>query len=175
MTLILDGERVYLRKLVKDDLTLEYLSWLNDSKVNKYLEVGRSTCTMKDLKEYYKKISSAKNNHLFAIITKKEKKHIGNVRLGSIDYSNRNASLGIMIGNRSYLGKGLGPEVIKIISNYAFDELKLHKLFLYVVSENKRAIKAYIRAGFRIVGEFRDHTFLNGRFYDMTVMELVKR
>ncbi len=173
MSLISDGERIYLRKLERKDLTEEYLSWLNDRGVNRFLDVGWSSSTMKDVEEYYEKIGGSKNNRLFAVIERDLGKHIGNVRLGPINWDNRNSSMGIMIGNREFIGKGFGPEAIKLLVTHAFEELELHKLFLQVISDNKRAIEAYKKVGFAVVGKMKDHSFLGGKYHDVIIMELI--
>ena len=43
------GSRVYLRPLERDDLNARYLSWLNDPEVTRYLEVGTFPTTNRDL------------------------------------------------------------------------------------------------------------------------------
>ena len=56
-----EGKITYLRPLLKSDLRLEYLAWLNDPNLNKYSSHFRSWPTLeKDLEDFY--INNLKNN-----------------------------------------------------------------------------------------------------------------
>ena len=72
------------------------------------------------------------NRHVFidAILNKKTGAHIGNIKLGDINWIHRFSELGIMIGDKRYWGKGYGEEACKLVLAYAFDRLNLNKVIL---------------------------------------------
>lgn len=53
-------------------------------------------------------------------------------------------------------GCGAGRYAIAYAKHYAFDALKVHRIFLEVIETNERARRLYERAGFRQEGVYRD-------------------
>lgn len=103
---------------------------------------------------------------------KKSNKHIGNVKLEPVDFDVGEATLGILVGDRKYQGKGIGTESMKLITDYAFKVLRLKVISLGVVSENKRAIKAYKKAGFHTVSIEKGTVKHGNKAYDKIVMTM---
>ena len=99
-SLKLVGKNFYLRVLNLKDVNKKYLSWLNDKKVTQYLENPKKKYTKKDLIKYVKEINFNKKM-LFAVIDKKNEKHVGNVGLNPIDEKNKRVGLGGLIGEKS--------------------------------------------------------------------------
>jgi len=165
----IEGKRIYLRKLDEKDATQKYCSWLNDPEVNKYLETREAT--IEELRQYIK--DKNKNpNCLFLGIFKENKKHIGNIKLEPIDFENKKATLGILIGDKEYWGKGIGTEAVKLLVNWSFDNLGLEEVNLGVISENKAAINVYTKAGFRIDRIEKRSIEHKGEFHDNVIMSI---
>jgi len=144
----IEGERIYLKSLTEKNATRKYCQWLNDPEVNKYLETRKATILQ--LKKYIKEKNQNPNCLFLGIFFKENNEHIGNVKLEPIDFKERKATIGILIGNKNYWGKGIGTEATKLLVDYAFKKLKLKEVNLGVISENKAAIKVYKKAGFKI-------------------------
>lgn len=106
----------------------------------------------------------------FIIEYKKDYKRIGSVYLRDIDYSNNKAEYGIFLGEKDYLGKGIGCETAKLVLEYAFHTLKLNKVFLRVLADNIRAIKSYEKAGFKTEGYFKQDAMVQGEYKDVIFM-----
>lgn len=167
------GERVYLRPLDEADLD-RCLGWINDPEVISTL--GRrfpmsATLEREWLTGQYK---SEKTLSL-AIVVKDGDQHIGNCGFNDIDYANRKAVFGILIGEKDQWGKGYGPEAARLIVDYGFNQLNLHRISLTVYSNNPRAIRAYEKVGFVHEGTLRESYFRDGRYYDTLVMAIVDR
>ena len=109
----------------------------------------------------------------FAIRTVKDRQLIGEISLQNVSWPNRNAELGISIGDSNYQGKGYGSEAIFLLIDYAFNELNLHRIQLSVVSYNDRAIAAYKKLGFVSEGTYRQYGMRDGKFYDLHLMGLL--
>lgn len=160
------GDRIYLRKLTEKDATPRYASWLNDPEVNRYLETKKAT--VEGLKRYIKEKNASLTCLFFGIFLKENHKHIGNIKLEPIDWKNRKATLGILIGDKEHRGKGLGTEAVKSLADWALDGLKLNEINLGVIPENTAAIRAYEKAGFRC-------THLNdGKSCERAITEILK-
>lgn len=95
---------------------------------------------------------------------------VGIVRLMYIDYESSTAELGIYIGDQSNQGKGIGGDALDLMLRKAFVELELKKIYLKVVSFNRRAISLYLKRDFQIEGTLREHYYFNGSFYDVICM-----
>lgn len=147
-TITIDGERIYLRKLHVYDVNQQYLSWMNDREVNRYLESRFQRWTVKKLKEYLRVVNKSNNNVFLAIFLKHDHKHIGNVKIGPIDYSHKSAYVGLIIGEKGCWGRGFGTEVLRLVTNFAFGALDLRKLSAGIYSNNVGSIKAFQKAGF---------------------------
>ena len=135
--------RIQLRELKLINATKEYVGWINDNEVNKFLTTKETT--LSELKKYIKKQIRNPKVIFLGIFTNKGI-HIGNVKL---EINKETAEFGILIGNKKYWNKGYGTEATKLICKYAFKELKLEVLELGVLIENKYAIKLYKNLGFK--------------------------
>jgi RimJ/RimL family protein N-acetyltransferase len=71
-------------------------------------------------------------------------------------------------------GKGYGAAVLAALIAEAFGPLDLHKLWLIVRRDNRRAQAMYLRAGFEFEGVLRDEYCVAGRYFDMVRMGIVR-
>lgn len=97
---------------------------------------------------------------------------VGHVTLWGAEVRNRCATFGIMIGPE-YQSQGLGSEATRLMVDYGFNELGLHRIEPMVNADNARAIAAYRRAGFEQEGLFRSKLFYGGRFHDQVFMAVL--
>jgi RimJ/RimL family protein N-acetyltransferase len=81
---------------------------------------------------------------------------IGTCQFHKIDERNRSAEIGIMIGEKAYWNQGFGTETVRLLFEHGFATLSLHRIWLQVYENNKRAIRAYEKAGFQYEGKFRE-------------------
>lgn len=151
----LDGEKIYLRPLTTEDACQEYVNWLNDPEVNQFLEIRFVKHTLEKLKDYIEKINKNPDILFLGIIREDTDAHIGNIKLGPIDWNHRVGDIGIMIGDKSSWGRGYAREAIKLLSDYAFNMLKLHKLEAGAYENNIGSIKAFLKVGFSEEGRKR--------------------
>ena len=98
----------------------------------------------------------------------------GLVELVEIDLIHRNAEFQIII-DPSAQGKGFALTSTMLAIDYAFKILNLHKLYLFVEKDNKKAIHIYEKAGFEHEGVFKEHFFINGFYHDALTMCIFQR
>ena len=165
------GERIYLSPRSIEDAE-KFTEWMNDFEVTDY--TGRSSQIMS--LEGEKKFLEDNNNPeaTFSIITLDNNKLIGTVGLERINHVHRTAALGIFIGDKDYLSKGYGTEAIRLLLDYGFNYLNLHRVELHVMSFNERALKCYKKCGFKEIGRLRENRFVNGRYYDTISMDILE-
>ena len=99
---------------------------------------------------------------------------IGLVRLDRVDLVDRRASLAIGIEDPARLGIGLGSEAIRLILDFAFQELKLHRISVRVIAYNERAIRAYLKCGFVVEGREREAACVDGEWHDDVMMGILE-
>jgi len=163
---VLRGEQIYLRALREEDVSEEYASWLNDKLINQYLENRYTTHSKESCMEFVKSVSEDQSSILFGIFCNIREFHIGNIKIGPINRLYSRATIGLLIGNRDYWGKGIAAEAICLVSNYAFNKLGLHKLDAGCYSSNVGSKKAFLKAGYEVEGVLRDHFRVNSNFED---------
>lgn len=168
------GKQIYLRPLEHEDLNEEYLGWLNDSEVSRYLESGIFPYTRDGLERFYKQVAGSSDQIILAIEDKRTGLHIGNVKLGPISWVHRRAALGILIGDKDFWGKGIGTEATRLMVEYGFFRLNLARIELGVCAEHKAAVRVYEKVGFKIEGRRRGSLFHEGRYEDGLWMGLLR-
>ena len=75
------------------------------------------------------------------------------------------AYLGYSLDRQAY-GKGLMHEALTAVIEYAFDELKLHRLMANYMPTNERSGRVLRRLGFSVEGYARDYLKIAGRWED---------
>lgn len=166
--------KVYLRPLLKSDINLTYLSWINDPEVTKYMETGRFPVTMEQLEKYYEKMTNSPNHVIFAVIETETDKHIGNIALNDINWIHSNAYLGIMIGDKESWNKGYGTEAIELITDYAFMKLNIMKVSAGMYAKHDASIRAFEEAGFEKEAELRKELYLNNTYRNKIIMSIMR-
>ena len=170
----LAGVKVYLRPLEKADLNDNYLAWLSDPEVTRYLETGVFPTTRQDLEKFYESVTGSRSQVIFAIVDRKSNLHLGNVKLGPIDWIHRRAMLGILIGEKKFWGRGIGEEATRLMVDYAFRRLNLNRVTLGVVAEHESAVRCYEKVGFKVEGRGREDVFKDGQYKDRLWMGLLR-
>jgi RimJ/RimL family protein N-acetyltransferase len=173
-TEFISGDRVYLRPLMPEDLNEGYVGWLNDPEVTRYTETGIFPSTVHDLESFYREMSGSRNHVILAIADKNSNEHIGNVKLGPINWIHRRATFGILIGNKDFWSQGFGEESTRLMVEYGFGRLNLHRIDLGVFAEHEAAVRCYQKIGFQIEGRLRDDLFQAGEYKDRLWMGLLK-
>ena len=110
----------------------------------------------------------------FAIRTLADDRLIGLLGLYTIFPAQREAFMGIHIGERAYWGNGYGTDALRVLLRYAFDELNLYRISLSVLEGNERAMRSYEKCGFRYEGRERQVWTYDGRRWDEIYMGLLR-
>jgi RimJ/RimL family protein N-acetyltransferase len=122
-------------------------------------------------KLYERYVDAGQESTPFVIYERTTMRPIGTVGLLSINHLHRTAEMGIGIGERDYWGKGYGTEATRLLLDYAFNVLALHNVVLRVFSYNERAIRSYLKVGFREIGRRRQAQRIGDRAYDVVFMD----
>lgn len=167
------GPRLGLRSLLLRDVGSTYLSWLKDPEIVRYTEARHEDASLESLYEYIQAISSKEDEHLFGIFQRVDGRHVGNIKLGPIHPRHRSASLGLIIGEKAFWGRGYASEAIGLTVRVAFEMLNLNKLTAGVISDNIASIKAFKNNLFIVEGVRRKQNYCAGHYQDVVLLGLL--
>ena len=155
---------------------LEYrVQLLNNKEVAQYLNIVEPFTIDKTIEWFRHRNLEVR----FDCVFKNNELIIGMGGLSNIAESNENAELYIYM-DPLFQGKRLGKKSLIELCKYGFEELGLHKIYLYTFSSNVRANNMYEKVGFIREGYFREHTKKDGClqdrcFYGLLVDEFLKK
>jgi RimJ/RimL family protein N-acetyltransferase len=172
---MIEGKLVRLRALEPTDAEKAF-AWINDREVTQFL-MARYPWSLAAEREF---VTEAAKRMEFgevrlAIETKAEGVAIGMCGLHRGRPEDRNAELGIMIGDKSYWNGGYGTDAMMTLVRFGFEQMNLHKVALGVFDFNERAQAVYRRCGFVVEGRFREEVFHDGRYIDVVRMSVLRR
>lgn len=161
---------VELFGLEPEHVTDDYVSWLNDPLVNRYLESRFARHTLESTRRFVQSILDSEDSILFGIRYAPSGRHVGNIKLGPIDWHHRRAELGLLIGDRACWGRGIASAAIELATNHAFGPLGLLKVTAGCYASNVGSRRAFEKAAFVVEGIRRRHFLLNGAPEDAVLM-----
>jgi len=168
------GHRVVLNILSPEDVTQNYLVWMQDEEVVQFMECRGESYTLEELKDYVERMNESHNDFLFGVYTKDENEHIGNIKIGEINLMHKFGNLGLFIGNKKKWGVGYGAEAVKLATEFAFKELNLNKLTAGIYENNIGCYRAFLKAGYNEAGRLKKHRLYKGIYVDQIVVEKCK-
>ena len=155
------GKTYNLAPFTLENISEEYIGWLNNPIVNQHLEISKTNQTIELVSEYIDKFYNGSERYFWGIYTK-EGKLIGTINLDEINRYHNVASTGIMIGNLDYWGKRVAKESIHLVLNFAFNILLLKRVWAGTYSTNLRMNSAFAKLGFTCDGVLKQAIF-NGK------------
>jgi len=167
------GKRVLLRAIEEDDLAL-LQKWANEPEICYLLAGWHFPTSAKDQLEWFKRLSVSSNHQRFAIETP-DMGLIGTANLVDINWKDRNAFHGIMLGDKDIRGKGYGTDTIMAVMRYAFEELGLQRLDGSMIEYNQASLGVYIKkCGWVEEGRQRQWYFRKDKWWDKVVVGVTR-
>jgi ribosomal-protein-alanine N-acetyltransferase len=168
---LIETNRLLITPMSMKFATDQYVNWLNDEEVIRYLEV-REPYNLEKLQAYLASFSFP--NILFWAITLKNGKHIGNIKIDPINAYHNYAEYGILMGEKSEWGKGYAFEASHAVIDFCFNK-GIRKMNLGVVANNVPAVNLYKKLGFDIEGRYKSHGLYDGLWCDMLRMAIFNK
>lgn len=169
------GNRIVLREYQWEDLP-HIRQWVNDPEITDGLnDIFLFPHTLQETENFLRMmIEGNPGTKGFVIADKESLCYIGQIDLHQIDYRNRSAALGIVIGKKEHLGKGYGTEAVELLQKFVFRTLGLNRLELDLFEYNERAYRCYLKCGFKEEGRMRKKIFRKGQFWDVIKMSILR-
>ena len=171
------GRKTILRPINKTTDLPSIVRWVNDPEVQQYVAMFRPS-TLEQEKAWAEKLDNDEKNIVFAIETRplrgKSSRLIGLMGLHGINWKDRVAETGAMIGDKRYWGKGYGTDAKMQLINYAFNVLGLHKLTSAALAYNQRSLRYSLHCGYKVEGTRKRQIFKDGEYRDLIILGLFR-
>lgn len=105
----------------------------------------------------------------------KDEKFIGRIRISSVVYGVfKNAFIGYSIDEKEQ-GKGYMKEAVKLICDYAFEFMGLHRIEAATLVDNEKSERVLLSCGFEKVGTSPKYLFINSKWRDHNNFALINK
>jgi RimJ/RimL family protein N-acetyltransferase len=91
---------------------------------------------------------------------------VGSTGIFDIDWVRRDGESGIFIGRHDLFGRGIATEAVRLRTDFAWRELRLHRVHNWIALANRGSRRANEKAGYRKMGLYRQSWFRSGEWYD---------
>lgn len=165
------GKRIILRGIENTDIP-DFHSWANDPEIASGQGEVHWPSSMWQQNRWFERVQNDERNIRLAV-QHKNGELIGYSGFWNINWRDRRAEHGLLIGNMEYRKQGFGREIILTCARYAFEELGFHRLDATILATNSASIKAYEACGYKTEGALRDHAYRGGVFVDRIMLGLL--
>lgn len=166
------GDKIILRAIEKEDNAM-LLRLLNDPDTEKMVTGSSFPASAEDQMRWFEGQRSDPTTLRGIIVDKSTDQAAGTIILSDIDRKNGTAQIHLKLEKES-TGKGLGPEAVRLLSKYAFDEIRLNCLFAEVLTYNVRSAGMFEKCGYTKEGELRARAYKGGAYRNIYVYSLLR-
>jgi RimJ/RimL family protein N-acetyltransferase len=167
------GKYITLRAIEEEDLPLLH-KWANDPSTQDAIGELHFPSSMDFHLSWFHDQKSDVLNHRFAVEVP-EGGIIGISSIVNIDWRNRHAWHGLVLGESSHRGKGYGVDIIMATMRFAFEEMGLARLDGAMIEYNQPSLSLYCgKLGWKEEGRKRNFFFRKGKFWDQILVGVTK-
>ena len=167
------GKNIVLRALETEDLHI-LQKWANEPEIQYLLGGWHFPVNRENHLKWFSNLSVNSLDQRFVIETI-DFQIIGMVNLVNIDWKNKNAFHGMLLGDKDIRGKGYGRDTVFTIMKYAFEELGFNRLDGSMIEYNEASLKMYIeKCGWREEGRLKQWYYRKGRYWDKILVGITK-
>lgn len=163
------GKKTVLRAVEEHDLR-DLQRWANDPDLQSCLGGWHFPVSALDQARWLETLSFNSVNQRF-IVHVEGTGPVGTTNLVSIDWQNRSAFHGLLIGERSLHGSGIATDALMALMRFAFDEMGLYRLDTDIIEYNAASLKFYTqKCGWRREGVRKGWYYRKGRRWDKIIV-----
>ena len=152
---IISTPRLTLRSIQLEDISQEYIDWLNSESVSQYLETRFSYPHTKNSVEIYvTNMLNSKDDKHFGIYDSDDARLIGTVTFPASLYNSHHLTAGVsyVIGHNEAQGLGYATEALMGAIHYMFMYRGIEKIWAYYYEDNIASAKVLQKNGFKVEG-----------------------
>lgn len=171
----IEADRVVLRWLAERDLEALFAIF-SDPEVMRFwssppfADSGGARRLLDSIHEHFRK----KTLFQWGVARRSDDQVIGTCTLAWLDADNRRAELGFALG-REHWGNGYMSEALPALLDFAFGELKLHRIEADVDPRNASSIRLIEKLGFQREGYLRERWLVGGEAQDAVFYGVLAR
>ncbi len=128
----------------------------------------------KQLEKVEKEMEETQNVFHFTLRACSDDRLVGLAKLYGIDFHNGTGILALGIGDAADRRHGYGSDALTLLLSFAFGELNLNRLSVFLTSDNLPCIKLLEKAGFEQEVRRREAAYHDGRYWDGIDMGLLR-
>jgi RimJ/RimL family protein N-acetyltransferase len=167
------GKNIVLRAIEQSDLD-RFNEWGNDPELWRLLGGWHFPVSRASTQAWFDAMQKDQSNLRLAVCNE-ELGVIGLANLLELDWKNRHAFHGMMLGNPAARGKGIGLHAVMAIMRYAFDELGLNRLDGSMIEYNEASVRLYCgKCGWKEEGRQRGWYYRAGRYWDKIMVGVTR-
>ena len=170
----LQGKKVFLRPLRRQDAFGPYAEWFNDEVVCAGNGHHRFPYSREQALRYVERAHSNRSEIILAVARRSDGRHIGNVALTEINPVSRSGEFAILIGDRSCWGGGYGTEAAALLLRHAFSTLNLNRVYCGTFETNTAMKRLARLLGMKREGCRRQAVFKQNRYLDVIEYGVLK-
>lgn len=157
--------KITIRSFERGDIPNK-VRWINDPANNRFLHYELPLRTDKTEAWFESHRNDASR---YDAVIEADAVPVGVIGLLSIDQTNRKAEYYVTLGEAAYQGKGIAKEASRQLLRYAFETLRLNRVYLYTETKNEAAVRLFEALGFRREGLLHEDVLSHGRLADRFV------
>ena len=168
----LTGENIKLRRFKCSDVD-SIVKYANDKLVSRYLPRMPHPYDTSDALEfvnYAHRTARSDSAYHFGIEWKGD--IVGSVGLKHFNLKGRNGEIGYCVARRCWR-RGIASESLRLILDFVFDDLKLHRVYALVLKKNAASAHLLEKLGFTREGVLREASLLNRQWHDVFAYSLL--
>ena len=171
--MLIIGKMVALRAIEREDLRV-LQQWANDPEMCAMLGSWHFPTSMNDTNKWFESLGVNSMHQRFAI-TLPGNKMIGTANVIDINWKDRNAQHGLLIGDLENRGKGYAIDTIMAVMKYCFEELGMNRLDTTIIEYNQTSYNLYVnKCGWHEEGRQKNWYFRQNKYWDKFIIGITK-
>lgn len=152
---IIYGEKIFLRRFedrMSDAEIARLYAWSRDPELLRQSGGMETNLTEQEFRDHVRgeRLYGPTNRRMFLIFARETLQVIGRIGIFALDWNQRRAEMGVVIGERAFQNRGYGRDATRTLLHHLFTTSSLNCIYLYTFADNVRAQRSFAAVGFRV-------------------------
>ena len=168
----METKHIRLRSVEKSDFSLLY-KWRNTESYRELFSGRRNIISTEEFELEYKRDAEKFKHIQFLVCLRTNGNGIGLIYSYNYVSVDGHVFVGVFM-DEQFRRIGYGAEASILFIKHLFDMYPVHKISAEIYSYNSQSLSGSKSLGFVVEGEFRNHRFYKGRYWDVVRMALYR-